>query len=410
MEDNNNKDNKNSGKSKFMKIMNSKISNTMSVLMILVAFASFLAIGFSGNVSYAAPEPITDDLGEKFTTASVGKEVIGSGGSAAFPVFMYSTTTGVPVFCLERDIGFKSGVEFSRKDSAGNDMEITDQGLLYIMANSYPHKTFVAKDGSEYPGETQTWITQVAIWTYLNETGAANNSTSIDNAKMVNKLSWSDNGGVIIGSTVNQSSFQEIGLETSGGTFYDAYIKDLVAKAKNATSIEGKFTFTPSNPKISITEDEKYYQSELITPNVTDLDNLVSYSISINGPDGTVLVKENGEVISQDEMNNMTVSKFYVRVPIDKITNDKKSVTLSANVKFRGYRGYYYKAPGAQTISTVYTDEIPAGPGLTIDLTYTPDVPDTGMSTAQSIYFIGLVILICGMGIIYANARPRKSE
>ena len=36
--------------------------------------------------------------------------------------------------------------------------------------------------------------------------------------------------------------------------------------------------------------------------------------------------------------------------------------------------------------------------------------PDTGMNTAQTIYFIGLIILLCGVGIVYANAKPVESK
>ena len=32
--------------------------------------------------------------------------------------------------------------------------------------------------------------------------------------------------------------------------------------------------------------------------------------------------------------------------------------------------------------------------------------PDTGMNTTQTIYFIGLIVLLCGVGIVYANAKP----
>ena len=31
---------------------------------------------------------------------------------------------------------------------------------------------------------------------------------------------------------------------------------------------------------------------------------------------------------------------------------------------------------------------------------------DTGMTTVQTIYFIGLIVLLCGVGIVYANAKP----
>ena len=32
------------------------------------------------------------------------------------------------------------------------------------------------------------------------------------------------------------------------------------------------------------------------------------------------------------------------------------------------------------------------------------------MSTAQTIYFIGLIVLLCGVGIVYANAKPAESK
>ena len=36
--------------------------------------------------------------------------------------------------------------------------------------------------------------------------------------------------------------------------------------------------------------------------------------------------------------------------------------------------------------------------------------PDTGMSAAQTIYFIGLIVLLCGVGIVYANAKPIENN
>ena len=37
-------------------------------------------------------------------------------------------------------------------------------------------------------------------------------------------------------------------------------------------------------------------------------------------------------------------------------------------------------------------------------------VPPTGMTTAQTIYFMGLILLLSGVGIVYANAKPKTSE
>ena len=32
------------------------------------------------------------------------------------------------------------------------------------------------------------------------------------------------------------------------------------------------------------------------------------------------------------------------------------------------------------------------------------------MSAAQTIYFIGLIVLLCGVGIVYANAKPIENN
>ena len=50
-----------------------------------------------------------------------------------------------------------------------------------------------------------------------------------------------------------------------------------------------------------------------------------------------------------------------------------------------------------------------SGP-LDIQLDYTPKIPDTGMGVAQAIYFMGLILLLSGVGIVYANAKPKTSE
>ena len=157
-------DNKNNKKSMFQQVFKSQLSKKLSAAMVLVSFFSFLLIGVT-NVSYAAVTPIPEDtgLGDSFTTAEAGTEVIGG----SFPVFMYSTSTGIPIFCLERDINFMGGTTMNKKE------QITDQGLLYVMANTFPHYKFTDANGEEFPDEVQTWITQVAIWEYLYETGDA---------------------------------------------------------------------------------------------------------------------------------------------------------------------------------------------------------------------------------------------
>lgn len=397
MENNQNKKNQ----STFQQVFKSQLSKKLSVFMVLVSFFSFLLIGVT-NVSYAAVTEIPEDtgLGDSFTTAPAGTQINSNTG---FPVFMYSTSNGIPIFCLERDINYRGGITMSKKE------QITDQGLLYVMAHTFPHVKFKDSKGTEFPDEVQTWITQATIWQYLYETGAANNATgsgsvaNIENIKTAVSLSWDDE---VVGCRVDGCGAGA----TSQATFYDTYIAPIVANARQSNvTANGTIDISLANQEMSITEDEKYYQTSLVTITNSDPGNFVSDSLKVeiqSAPDGTILIDENGQEIE----NYDNVTKFYVRIPVESVTEENKSVLLHAEGTFRGYDGYYYKADGAQTVSTVFTTDVKAFDDLDIPINYTPEVPDTSMSIAQSVYFIGLVVLLCGVGIIYANAKPRQKQ
>lgn len=398
MENNQNKKNQ----STFQQVFKSQLSKKLSAFMVLVSFFSFLLIGVT-NVSYAAVTEIPEDtgLGESFTTSAPGTEIISNTG---FPILMYSTSNGIPIFCLERDINYRGGITMSKKE------QITDQGLLYVMAHTFPHVKFKDSKGQQFPDEVQTWITQATIWQYLYETGAANNATgsgnvaNIENIKTAVSLSWDDE---IVGCRVDGCGAGA----TSQATFYDTYIAPIVANARQSNvTANGTINISLANQEMSITEDEKYYQTSLVTITNSDPDNFVSGSLKVDiqsAPDGTILIDENGQQI---ETVNEKNTKFYVRIPVESVTEENKSVLLHAEGTFRGYDGYYYKADGAQTVSTVFTTDVKAFDDLDIPINYTPEVPDTSMSIAQSVYFIGLVVLLCGVGIIYANAKPRQKQ
>ena len=397
MENNQNKKNQ----STFQQVFKSQLSKKLSVFMVLVSFFSFLLIGVT-NVSYAAVTEIPEDtgLGDSFTTAPAGTQINSNTG---FPVFMYSTSNGIPIFCLERDINYRGGITMSKKE------QITDQGLLYVMAHTFPHVKFKDSKGTEFPDEVQTWITQATIWQYLYETGAANNATgsgsapNIAHIKTDVRLAWDDE---VVGCRVDGCGAGA----TSQATFYDTYIAPIVANARQSNvTANGTIDISLANQEMSITEDEKYYQTSLVTITNSDPNNFVSDSLKVeiqSAPDGTILIDENGQEIE----NYDNVTKFYVRIPVESVTEENKSVLLHAEGTFRGYDGYYYKADGAQTVSTVFTTDVKAFDDLDIPINYTPEVPDTSMSIAQSVYFIGLVVLLCGVGIIYANAKPRQKQ
>ena len=100
------------------------------------------------------------------------------------------------------------------------------------------------------------------------------------------------------------------------------------------------FTTLSVNKKsetVSITNDNKFYQSDEVSVVGSTSSPLInsfeSYSVTINNaPEGTVIVKQDGTAYTADELKNMTpTSKFYVRVPVDKVTDKSKKIELSIN-------------------------------------------------------------------------------
>ena len=406
MENNNN----NKKNSIFQQVFKSQLSKKLSVAMVFVSFFSFLMMGVN-NVSYSAPVEIPEDgLGDSFTTAEVGSQVSGYGGTETFPVFMYSTTTGIPIFCLERDVPFLANTTLTKTKS------IDDQGLLHVMANTYPHVTLNDQNGNEFPVEVQTWIAQATIWQYLYQSGAENNqstsggtSQTIGNIQKVYQLYYDTDGAEKPWCDVT-GCYATSAEANSKVTFYEKYIKNEVDNAmKTDVSVNGAMTMSIANQEISITDDEKYYQTALVTVGSNNPSSLVSSSVSVDivsAPDGTILVDKEGKEIE----DTSGITEFYVRIPVNSVTEDNKVVELSATGNFRIYQGDYYEGTGAQTVSTVYTTDEPRSTGLEIPINYTPSVPDTGMNLAQSIYFIGLLVLLCGVGIIYANTKPKEKQ
>ena len=276
------------------------------------------------------------------------------------------------------------------------------------MANLYPHVKLKYNnvEGNE---KTQTWLSQTAIWIYLKKSGYDKQSEMTD-AK--------------INSITNETALhdnQQNSLTNVNGKLYEVYKsneltinalidKALTLKGQAATSL----TVSKNSDTISVTSDEKYYQTDLISVAGSVSDEAIGqfngYKLTIkNAPDGTLIVDENGEEI-KDLTNMVPGTKFYVRIPVDKVTEETKNVSISVEGSFKSFTGNRYVADGCQTITAVKTVNNNISQPLDIEINYTPDVPDTGMSTAQSIYFIGLIVLLCGIGIIYANVKPRKSN
>lgn len=386
------------------------ISILSSLFLAIIAVVGVVTFGFKN--SYAIPD-VNSYLPEKFKTAEIKKTLK---SDTDFYVSEYFTDGGIQVFCLGHMVDFKEGIEYSR----GNAIE--DYGLLYLMANIYPNKAF-----GNYDKDLQTWLSQTAIWLYLYRV------TDLDNDGQLNG-NVAENSEHYI-SPVELDSIQKargvIDIDDDSLTFHTLNTKTGGVSVGNVTSedpllytaIDGLVNEAIANRKtpnkaltidfddqISVTQDEKYYQTSAIAVTGTPSDNFNGYEVKISSaPDGTFVVNANGEKI--EDLTNMKASdKFYFRVPVDKVTEEKKSIKFTVTGSFKTYEGYYYVAENAQTITGIGTVNNNLNKGAEIQLNYTPDVPDTGMSAAQTVYFVGLIILLSGVGIIYANVKPEESK
>lgn len=398
MEDNNEKQ-----KSKFRQVMGSQVPHHLSALMIMVAFVSFIAIQFSGKDSYAIMYDkdtvgntiVTDQTNTQTSTfrTLMGNESGGNETNNYSTPYMFaknsesnSTVFNIQLFCLQKDGDIPTGGTTYTRST-----EKVDPAIVYILSKSGTHGL------GKY---TDTWVTQTAIWLYAREKGYAKNTWIKDGVDQYPTMFANIQNDTII-RYVN-TSVPDSGEEPAvTSKIYKTYVEPLVAQAKKAKS--NTLTITKSSDEITVTGDNKYYKSPMIT--VSGLQEGETYSIKSEFPSGTKLYTESGKEIT--DLSKITASKFYMLVPIANVTEKTKKVTLSVTGPVP--TAYVFNPPSGtnyQTVTVLEKETVNTG----LELDYQPSVPDTGMNTAQSVYFIGLVILLCGLGIIYANAKSKVSE
>ena len=378
------------------------VVNASVVLSFAVAIFAIFSIAMAGlsmtqktGVSYAAPTALPNNF--TFNLRDGGRDIYGtdtnSTGQSFFNVPMYvaDNDNDNPIFCVEHNADVNNGESYS----VGDDIE--DYGLLYLLNNSFANEVNVTNVTGTNSVYVESWVTQVAIWMYLYETDpTATQATSknyispedINIIKNVNKL------------TVYDASHMGSLDAYQGEKLYPKYVKPLVDKAKLATDV-AYLTVSKASDDISISEDKKFYYSSLITVIGDPSDSLKRYTVSLTGIDGAKVVDENFEELGSPIARG---TKFYVRIPADKVTKEVQKVVITVDGVFGTLEGKYYNAAGDyQKVVSVKASEKTISKGTEVEFVGTDD---TGMTTVQTIYFIGLIVLLCGIGIVYANAKP----
>lgn len=374
--------------------------NGSVILSFAVAVFAIFAIAMTGismnqktGVSYAAPTELPSSFTFKVDSAKIF--VADSNNTTPYSVPIYFAKNGSleeRVFCVEKAVNPGDGYTYNSGD------DITDNGLIYLLNNSFVNGVKVTDADGPYADYVETWVTQTAIWVYLYETvGGEPNEIKPDilsDIKTTKQLGLLD----------QTRDIQVDDIYTSSTKLYDKYIKNLVDNAKEAKETGNLVTLNVSKASddISMTSDKKYYLSSLITVTGNPSSALKNYVVTLTGIEGATAIDENGNELPSTVTPG---TKFYVRIPADKVTKDVQRVAVIVNGTFNTLGGKYYTAITGdwQKVVSVKSGERVVSHGTEVEFVGTDD---TGMNTVQTIYFIGLIVLLCGVGIVYANAKP----
>ena len=404
------------------------VSIVLSFIVAIFAIVSLIAVGFN-QVSYAAPDD-TAGAPTKITPVQFGikeKKDATSFQPRSIFVTSYADNKNFNYEIMYEDKGsFDSATEGNiiddindinilfcygnHNDEAGFNSEysdggvIDDAGLAYILNRSGITGNAV---GVGISGLTSTaadyrylesYATQIAIWSYLGRTTTGNVKISdLDEVKNPEGYKLYPGGG-----NVTPDLYPNYNRNIKSGSMY-GNINNIVREAGYAK--ESGSSSAPINVNVpndvSKVSGTNYYQSEEISVSAADL---ISFNIELSGIDGAFIVNSAGEEIKN--LNGLPAdTKFFVRFPEDKI-GEKKDIVIKVTGEVRNVAvPHVYLLDGHQSIIKVEKGTGPAS-GSGVLTVVTP--PDTGASTSQTIYFIGLIVLLCGVGIIYANSKAVK--
>lgn len=369
------------------------VSVVLSFVVAIFAVFSLVACGFD-QVSYAAPvtgDQLTFYKGE-VDDQQVFAVSYNADNTKTFQVPLYYSDAEMKnaIFCIEhKNDNTVTGAVYNK----GN--VISDYGLLYLLNNSFVNDKTIVTGGNKY---AEAWVTQVAIWVYLYEKYPSVAANAIDAEELAAIQSATQ---IKVPTVVDGSA--DINFGTTN--LYTTYVRPLVDAAKAASNVK-KLNVNKESDDIAKTSDGKFYQTAAISVVGNPSGDMNGYDIKLNGISGAIAVDESGKEISA---NVASGTKFYVRIPVDKVTEEAQTLEINVVGHFKTLTGHEYNAVegSRQKIVSVTGDVMNVSGGTSIEVV---GAPDTGMNTAQTIYFIGLIVLLCGVGIIYANAKPVQNQ
>ena len=373
-------------------------SSVTAVLVAVVAVAALIAVGF-GQISFAIPEEGVT-LGNEFISAEPDVATMIYGENSRFGVNQLLTKDGKPVFCIERDITYKGDLKYVKSE------RVLDSGLLYLMSNIYPNKKIM--DGAtELPLGVQVWLSQSAVWIYASINGYENNTemtADVMEKILLETQLYDKDMNVVAKIDDDDIAAGHSSLMGKYGIF-----KLLQDAQKLGTAPSNSLNVTKKSEGVSMTSDGKFYQTDYIEVVGTVLSESIGtfngYELKTkNAPEGTMIIDKDGNEI-KDVTNLAPGTKFAFKIPVEKVTEEKKKIEVNVLGSFDSYAADIYVADTSQTVTSVSKVNNNLSVPLDVDLNYTPTGPDTALDNSATLYIIGLILLLSGLGIFYTSAK-----
>lgn len=375
----------------------------MKKKLILCSALALCIFGISTTVK--AESYIVDSAPDKFTTNAVGRtysngQLINTENDAHLAnvaisakgqnIIDYHTTDKKKVFCIDRKISYISSREYTKTS------ETVDYPVVYIIANSeaYYKELDVGGVDSNNQKIEQSWLTQAAIWRYQNYDHF---DSLVINENIADHKLIIEEGAQIDNVTYYTYSNRAKELWEGAG--------NLAKAAKQATDPSSITNLAFSyDGKNELDKDSKTVKTSIIS---LQTNGVSSYSVNLSSaPAGTKMYSQDGNEIT--DLNNVTATKFYLVMPIDNVDNYTYDFNITAKATgYSYYKGYKYTSEGNQPLVLVTKESKDLDAEINIKGS---NLEDTGLSVANSIYLVGFLILIAGIGVVYLNAKQKQEQ
>lgn len=241
-------------------------------------------------------------------TIKIGESTLLPGYVAGVKFSIKPLKNGGYVYCVDKH-------KKTAKNATGNLKGKMDAGVAYIIENGYPKKHFTGEKKKDY------YITQAAVWWYLDATTGSSNLSS---------------------------SFKTTGSDSYG---LRPYIKKLVNEAKKAKKegyLSPSLNVKVGTSTLSLSKDKKYYVSNKIDANAKNIDGKYKVSLT-SAPSGTIVTDVDGNKQSSFSKNE----KFLIKVPASKLAEGKTiSVKAKVTASLKIQKAYKYQ-PTNETMQPV---------------------------------------------------------